>query len=107
MLGSAIRNGHEYGALLSGMAVKLASEAARAKDVLGLEAKVISNGVELPSSWTRPSAGPFTIGTLARLSPDKCLEQLLTAFERLPGARLVIGGEAETGSEARGSSFST
>lgn len=101
-----VRTARDYGALLDGIVVKYLAEAQRAQVELGASTHVISNGVTLPQAFTRPAPAdtqPFTLGTLARLSPDKKLEQLLAAFailrSKVPKARLLIGGEAEAGSE--------
>jgi glycosyltransferase involved in cell wall biosynthesis len=100
------RCGLDYGRLLSAFVSKYHAESGTVMRSLGVEASVIPNGVPLPEimppSTTRQS--PMVIATSARISPDKCLEQLFDAFEAavvdLPRCVLKIAGEAERGSEA-------
>lgn len=100
------RNAAEYGARLSGVIVKYAAEAPRAAAMLDAAVKSIPNGMALPPvvSRVRDSGAPLRIGTAARLSPQKRLEDLLEVFRvalpALPACELLIAGEAETGSEA-------
>jgi glycosyltransferase involved in cell wall biosynthesis len=100
------RNAREYGARLSKVIVKYAAEAPRAAAMLGAPVKSIPNGIALPPvpSRVRDSGAPLRIGTAARLSPQKHIEDLIEAFRAarpaLPPCELLIAGEAETGSEA-------
>ncbi|MEA3212026.1 MAG: hypothetical protein QOE70_5083 [Chthoniobacter sp.] len=91
----------EYGARLAGVVVKYAAEAARAAE-LGAPVRVIQNGVPIPDSVARSPAGaPLIIGTTARISPDKRLEELIDAVRcahpRLPPYQLRIAGGIEHG----------
>ncbi len=100
----------DYGALLDGMVVKFAAEEARAREVLGAPVHVIPNGVARPRCGHDESArshdGPFVIGTLARISPDKKLEELLDAARELAHSNattrfeLRIAGRIERGANA-------
>jgi len=98
----------EYGARLAGVVVKYAAEA-RAAAQLGAPVHVIRNGIAIAENSGaaepphRRYAGPLVIGTAARISPDKRLEDLLEAFRRalprLPRCALHIAGGVERGSE--------
>jgi glycosyltransferase involved in cell wall biosynthesis len=92
--------GSDYGRLLAGAIVKVESEKARAEATLGIPAFVVPNGVPTTRTPTRRTTrAQLVIGTLARLSPDKKLEELIDA--PLPdGVALVIAGGPERGSEA-------
>ena len=101
----------DYGARLAGVVVKYAAELETAA-ALGAPVHVIRNGI----AWSamaegdfrhgpRAAArGKFVIGTAARLSPDKRLEDLLDAFRlalpRLPRCELRIAGGVERGAES-------
>lgn len=104
--GSPILDGRDYGALLAGMVVKYAAEAERAARALGVSARVIPNGVELRDrKRARTSHERLVVGTLARLSPDKKLEQLVAATRvavacGAPPFELRIAGAVETSCEA-------
>ena len=98
---SSVDTPARYGALLDGIVVKYKQEI-EAAEALGAPVTVIPNGV-LPAedpalpSLPRPARPIAVLGTLARLSPDKKLEELLDAFRLLPadlGLTLrVAGGE--------------
>ena len=97
----------DYGALLEGMVVKFAAEATRARDVLGARVHVIPNGVPRISpsrdESPRPRRDTFVIGTLARISPDKKLQELLDAARELAKTtryELRIAGRVERGANA-------
>lgn len=96
----------DYGAQLSGAAVKYAREKERAEDVLGLAVHVIPNGVLLPETVApfREHPACFVLGTAARLHPQKRLEDLLEAFRLalpdLPPCELRIAGEVDGGEVA-------
>lgn len=95
----------EYGALLEGVVVKFAAEAARARDVLGAPVHVVPNGVPLGPARTRVrSRGRFVVGTLARISPDKKLGELLDATRELARTvsnfELRFAGRVERGAES-------
>ncbi|QIF00473.1 glycosyltransferase family 4 protein [Roseimicrobium sp. ORNL1] len=99
------RSAEGYGSRLARVVVKYAAEAPRASAMLGTPVKSIPNGITFPQVPTRdrdPSK-PLRIGTAARLSPQKRIEDLIEAFRvalpDLPCCELLIAGEAETGSE--------
>jgi glycosyltransferase involved in cell wall biosynthesis len=91
----------EYGALLAGMVVKYEREAAQAGDYLGTEVTVIPNGVHLPPQVRRQRGKdePIVFATAARLSPDKCLHELIAALKlaapHLPPWKLRVAGGPE------------
>ena len=93
----------DYGALLDGAVVKFAAESERARRVLGapVHVHVIPNGVALPELAPRKPGDRFVIGTLARISPDKKLEELLEAARHLPAnCEVRIAGRTERGCDA-------
>ena len=95
-----------YGTLLHGAVVKYRGEAETAARVLGCPVRVIANGVPIPGSpcprlLLSAPAGPVIFGTAARLSPDKCLEEIFAAFRLAlpalpPGSRLLVAGAADS-----------
>jgi glycosyltransferase involved in cell wall biosynthesis len=91
----------DYGTLLDGVVVKYGAEAEQAKSVLDVNVTVIPNGIEVgPAPARRPRGPRIIVGTLARLSPDKKLEQLLEAMRALPRAcELRIAGRVARGDE--------
>jgi glycosyltransferase involved in cell wall biosynthesis len=98
------RDGRDYGARLSGVIVKYAAEARRAEEVLGAQTFVIPNGVPLPARRPfRPPGPVLVLGTSARISPQKKLEELVDALRiaapRLPPHVLRIAGGPERGAE--------
>ena len=99
------RSSAEYGARLAGVVVKYRAEAQRAEAFLRTAAHVIPNGLPL-DEWTpapRAPDGRIVIGTSARLSPQKKLEDLLAALRiaapKLPPHVLRIAGRAENGAD--------
>jgi glycosyltransferase involved in cell wall biosynthesis len=97
------RTSREYGALLGAMVVKYARESPRALDCLGLPPVVIPNGLHAgedpaPAAPKKPGA-PLVLATAARLSPDKCLPELLAALRlaapHLPPWKLRVAGGPE------------
>jgi glycosyltransferase involved in cell wall biosynthesis len=91
----------EYGTLLEGAVVKFAAEAGRARRILGTRVHVVPNGVPTFERPPRGARDRFVIGTLARISPDKKLEELLEAARALPaGCEVRIAGRIERGCEA-------
>jgi len=111
--GLPYRTGTDYGRRLAGVIVKYKGEANRAAETLGAPVHVIPNGVPLPpgpiprrvlagSGDPRPER--VVLGTLARISPQKKLEELLTALrrtgDRLPPHVLRIAGGVERGCSA-------
>ena len=95
----------EYGARLAGVVVKYAAEVAAAAELLGVPVHVIPNGVPLGvRSSARPRrSGKLLIGTAARISPDKRLEDLFEALHlarpRLPPFVIRIAGGVESGQD--------
>jgi glycosyltransferase involved in cell wall biosynthesis len=94
-----------YGARLAGVIVKYEAEVAQAAATLGATAHVVPNGIDLgPAKAPRSPGKTLVIGTAARLSPQKKLEDLLAALRlaapHLPPHVLRIAGGAERGSEA-------
>lgn len=96
---SSVDTPERYGALLDGVVVKYSQETDAARR-LGAPVTVIPNGV-LPGDdpslppLPRPARPIAVVGTLARLSPDKKLEELIEAFRLLPpelGLTLRIAG---------------
>jgi glycosyltransferase involved in cell wall biosynthesis len=105
--GLPYRTATDYGARLAGVVVKYEAEAARAAAMLGTAVHVIPNGVPVPVSPVVPARHPdgrLVFGTLARISPQKKLEDLLEALRRaqgrLPPHVLRIAGGVERGCEA-------
>jgi glycosyltransferase involved in cell wall biosynthesis len=104
--GLPYRSATDYGARLAGVIVKYRAEAAQAARTLEAPVHVIPNGVPLDvrPRVTRPVDGRLVIGTLARISPQKKLEDLLAAVRqaegRLPPYLLRIAGGVERGAEA-------
>lgn len=94
--GWPVSTARDYGRRLAGMVVKYAGETERAALELGTKVHVISNGIPRSESVPRLPSRTFVIGTVARLSPDKRLDQLLEAFRlalpRLAQCRLEIAG---------------
>ncbi len=98
----------DYGERLAGVIVKYAAEA-EAAAALGAPVHVIRNGVALRAVGEADcspacASGLLIIGTAARISPDKRLEDLLDAFRlalpRMPRCELRIAGGVERGSES-------
>ncbi len=103
--GLPYRGARDYGARLAGAVVKYAGEAARASATLGTPVHVVRNGVPLSKTpRARRTNQTFTIGTAARLSPDKRLMDLIDAVRiaasELPPFVLCIAGGSERGHEA-------
>jgi glycosyltransferase involved in cell wall biosynthesis len=104
--GLPYRCGADYGARLAGVVVKYQAEAARAAQMLRTAVRVIPNGVPLspPPTWDRQANDRFVVGTAARISPQKKLEELLTALRlahgRMPPYILRIAGGADRKCEA-------
>jgi glycosyltransferase involved in cell wall biosynthesis len=94
--------------------VKYAAEAPLAAQTLGSPVHVIPNGVPL-DRWPPPGrsgssgSGRLVLGTSARISPQKRLEQLLEALRiaqpKLPEHVLRIAGGVERGAESYASSL--
>lgn len=106
--GLPYRTAREYGARLTAAIVKFAAEQPRAAETLGTRVHVIPNGVPIPECHQEPTARDsthrvFIIGTAARISPQKKLEELLAAVRiarhRMQPFVLRIAGGVETGAE--------
>lgn len=91
----------EYGHHLSAMVVKYHAEKRKAEHTLGAPVMVIRNSVAISKVPTRARGknAPLVFATAARLSPDKCLGQLITALKlaapRLPAWKLRVAGGPE------------
>lgn len=105
--GLPYRTATEYGRRLRSVVVKYAAEA-EAAAALGAPVRVIPNGVPLPAMQRREACamsadGRLAIGTSARISPQKKLEELIAAVRRahrrLPPYVLRIAGRVEPGCE--------
>ena len=95
----------DYGRVLKGAIVKYDAERTRAADALEVEVHVVPNGVDVPAMpLRRAPATKLVVGTLARIAPDKKLEELIAAVRHRP-FELVIAGAAETGSAAYASAL--
>lgn len=107
--GHPVRAARTYGRLLRGAIVKYEAERTRAADVLGVPVHVVPNGVPIAEPASRRIQGRerIVIGTLARVSPDKKLEQLVRAVAHAvaiePSLRtrldVRIAGPVELGAE--------
>lgn len=103
--GFPYRSPADYGARLAGAVVKYVAEASRARETLECPVHVIPNGVPVPHAPPPlPAQGKrLVLGTLARINPQKKLEELLLALkevhEQLPPYLLRIGGSIERGGE--------
>jgi glycosyltransferase involved in cell wall biosynthesis len=99
--GLPYRSGAEYGARLAGVVVKYQAEAARAARMLRTTVHVIPNGVPLGPAPSRDRSAHerFVVGTAARISPQKKLEELLAALRladgQMPPYILRIAGGAD------------
>lgn len=98
-IGSPYLGLRDYGRLLAGAVVKYEGERARAEAALGIGVDVIMNGVVVPSAVPHRPPGRCLVGTLARISPDKKLEQLVEAA-RHGSFALRIAGAVERGCDA-------
>jgi glycosyltransferase involved in cell wall biosynthesis len=102
--GLPYRTAREYGARLSGVIVKFQAEAAQAAEWLGAPVHVVPNGVPLdPCAGDRPPGDHLVIGTAARISPQKKLEEMFHAFRKadgcMPPYELHIAGGVERGAD--------
>ncbi|MBS0261586.1 MAG: glycosyltransferase family 4 protein [Planctomycetes bacterium] len=103
--GLPYRTPADYGRRLRGVIVKYSAEAPLAESSLTAPVHVIPNGVPLAPPMVHAARGsPLVLGTSARISPQKRLEDLLEAVQqahaRMPPYVLRIAGAPETGSEA-------
>jgi len=94
----------EYGKRLRGAVVKYAREKEHAEEVLGTNVVVIPNGVPQAPLTRRPDRRIVVIGTAARISRDKRLEELIDAIRvaapALPPYVVQIAGGIERDEEA-------
>jgi glycosyltransferase involved in cell wall biosynthesis len=94
---------HDYGALLKAAVVKYGAEAERARRALDTSVHVIPNGVCAAPQRPPNGASSCTLGTIARISADKRIDDLVEAFRRaapkLPPCELLIGGAPDVGAE--------
>jgi glycosyltransferase involved in cell wall biosynthesis len=101
--GLPYRTSLDYGARLAGVIVKYHAEAQQAARTLGAPVHVIPNGVPLQTELlrTRVPGQRLILGTAARISPQKKLEELLLALRlaqaHLPSYVLRIAGGLENG----------
>ena len=96
--------GADYGRRLAGAIVKFHRELPVARETLQTDVHVISNGVVTPERTVQHRERPTIIlGTAARISPQKKLEDLIAAMHlahsRMPPYELRIAGAAEWGCE--------
>jgi len=102
--GLPYRTAREYGARLAGVIVKYRAEAALAAEQLGAAVYVVANGVPLdPTPVVHARRSTLVLGTAARISPQKKLEELLFALKnvaaQMPDYELRIAGGPEPGSD--------
>jgi glycosyltransferase involved in cell wall biosynthesis len=103
--GLPYQTARHYGERLAGVIVKYHAEAQQARDLLGVPVHVIPNGVPLhvPTVDLTRRRERVVIGTAARLSPQKKLEDLFAALrlaqEKMPPYVLRIAGGGERGAE--------
>jgi glycosyltransferase involved in cell wall biosynthesis len=102
--GLAYRNGRDYGRRLSKVVVKYEAERATAESYFGTEVHVVRNGVSIKPAVDLLQPRPeVLIGTVARISHQKKLEELIEAIrlakDKLPSCRVQIVGGVERGSE--------
>lgn len=97
-------NARDYGRRLSGVVVKYSAERPAAQEYFGTSVHVVPNGVTLkPHAQANLSKPKILIGTVARISPQKKLEELIEAIRsvhhQLPPYCVQIVGGPEQGSE--------
>ncbi len=102
--GLPYRTPQQYGSRLAGAIVKYQAEAALAAEWFGVPVHVVPNGVPLdPTPAVHGRRRRLVLGTAARISPQKKLEDLLLALRhaagRLPPYVLRIAGGAERGAQ--------
>jgi glycosyltransferase involved in cell wall biosynthesis len=94
--GLPVLDSRAYGRRLTGVVVKYANEAARAREALGAPVHIIPNGIPLQPRREGSGGKRLIIGSAARISPDKRLDQLLDAVRiadpKLPPYELRIAG---------------
>jgi glycosyltransferase involved in cell wall biosynthesis len=102
--GLPYRAAADYSRRLAGVIVKYSAEREQAASLLGTAVHVIPNGVPVAGGNRQHHRnGRLVIGTAARISPQKRLEDLLAGFteahSRLPPYVLRIAGAPEEGAE--------
>jgi len=102
--GLPYRSAADYGARLAGAIIKYPAEVTLAERTLQTRVYVIANGVPLDKTPREHAARELlVIGTAARISPQKKLDELIDALRlaapRLPPHVLRIAGGEERGSE--------
>jgi hypothetical protein len=107
--GLPYRSGRDFGRRLAAAVVKYRAERDRAAEFFGVRVHVIPNGVPLgPAPASRAGGGntdhPLVMGTSARISPQKKLDELVDALhvarDRLPPFVLRVAGAPERGAHA-------
>lgn len=106
-VGSPYLGPSDYARRLEGVIVKYEAERARAAETLKTDVFVVPNGVDVPEQPPprAESSDRVVVGTLARLSPDKKLEELVDAVKHIvenldaSGLEVRVAGAAERGSE--------
>ena len=94
----------DYGRRLAGAIVKFHRELPVARETLQTDVHVISNGVVVPERAVQhQERSTIILGTAARISPQKKLEDLIAAMQlahsKMPAYELRIAGAAEWGCE--------
>lgn len=104
--GHPVLRERDYGRLLAGVVAKYEGERARASR-LGAPVTVIANGVAVPDEPLSfpPASEHIRLGTLARIAPNKRLDELVAAIRALsPDVReaieVSVAGPVEPGEEA-------
>jgi glycosyltransferase involved in cell wall biosynthesis len=102
--GLPYKNGTDYGCRLAGAVVKFHRELPVARETLQTEIHVIPNGVVIPDkSVEHQEKTTIILGTAARISPQKKLEDLIAAMRlahpKMPPHELRIAGAPEWGCE--------
>ncbi|MFM7058632.1 MAG: glycosyltransferase [Planctomycetota bacterium] len=102
--GLPYRNGADYGRRLAGAVVKFQREFPVARAALQTDVRVIPNGVVIPDrSVQHQERATIILGTAARISPQKKLEDVIAALRlahpKMPPYQMRIAGAAEWGCE--------
>ena len=102
--GLPYRNGADYGRRLAGAVVKFYRELPVARKALQTEIHVIPNGVVVPDrAIQHQERATIILGTAARISPQKKLEDLIAAMRlahpNMPPYEMRIAGAPEWGCE--------
>ena len=100
--GLPYKNGTDYGSRLAGAIVKFHREVPVASETLRTNVHVIPNGVVIPDRTVQHEKRPtIVLGTAARISPQKKLEDLIEAMHlahsKMPPYELRIAGAPEWG----------